>query len=160
MEWTTGVLAGDKAAGAWSGLLTSIQCWSQECWNYRYCHWPKRRDKLTLLPLSDVHEFRTDTISYSFNVVSFCKGRIQILGFCSGFLGVWTLSVVQYSNEHKVLGTGSVSILMWGDGQWLRLTLSKAVGVSHPFIWGRKQNQLPKRYFFGMPDNGKFPKTY
>jgi hypothetical protein len=58
------------------------------------------------------------------------------------------LSIVRYSNEHKVSGTGSVSILIWGDSQWLQLTHSNGVGVSHLFKWGWKQNQLPKCYLF------------
>jgi hypothetical protein len=34
--------------------------------------------------------------------------------FQSGLLGFWTVSIVRYSKEHNVSGTGSVSVLGWG----------------------------------------------
>jgi hypothetical protein len=42
-----------------------------------------------------------------------------ITSWCSGLLGFWTLSIVQFSKEHNVSGTGPVSVLRWGAGRHL-----------------------------------------
>jgi hypothetical protein len=112
MELAIGVLAGGKRREREADCSHPSSAEAKNVRTISTSTDPSAGTDLPYYLISDVHEFCTDMISYSFKVVFFCKGRIKNTGFCSGFLRFWTLSIVRYSNEHKVSGTGSVSILI------------------------------------------------
>jgi hypothetical protein len=85
----------------------------------------------------------------------FGAGRSKVKSKHSGLLSVWSLLVVQYSTEHNVSETRSVSVFRWGGGRHLLCWIRCKELTS---FTGGNTSGFRNAVFFRIPDDGQSPK--